>query len=111
VSLLGEAYRRDLSHQAAPAASSTGYVIQAGYFVIPRRLEVAGRLSTWEPRQLDAPADVGQDVETGEHEAGLAIGYFLNNHNLKLQTDVRRLGHPGATREAYEFRVQLQVVF
>jgi phosphate-selective porin OprO/OprP len=111
MSLLGEVYRRDLWHEAAPAASSTGYVIQAGYFVIPRRLEVAGRLSSWEPRQLDAPADVGQDVETGEHEAGLAIGYFLNNHNLKLQSDVRRLGRTGATPEPYEVRVQLQVVF
>jgi phosphate-selective porin OprO/OprP len=111
VSLLGEVYRRDLSREFAPTASSTGYVIQAGYFVIPRRLEVAGRLSTWEPRELDTPADVGQDVEAGEHEAGLAIGYFLNDHNLKLQSDVRRLGRPGGTREAYEVRVQFQVVF
>jgi phosphate-selective porin OprO/OprP len=110
-SLLGEVYRRDLSLEAAPTASSTGYMIQAGYFVIPQRLEVAGRLASWDPREPVASAHVLQDVEAGEHEAGLAVGYFLNNHNLKLQSDVRRLGQPGTPQKTYEVRVQLEVVF
>jgi len=44
-------------------------------------------------------------------ELGLAVGYFLNAHNLKLQTDVRRLSGMHDESAEHEVGVQLQVVF
>jgi hypothetical protein len=111
LSILGEMYLRDLLHGSEPTARSTGYFIQAGYFVIPRRLEFAGRLGTWDPDDLVAPGDAGPDLRVGQREAGLAVGYFLNNHNFKVQSDLRRLDQPGMARPEHEVRVQLQVVF
>jgi phosphate-selective porin OprO and OprP len=110
-SILGEAYLRDVLHVAEPTVRSTGAFIQSGYFLIPRRLEIAGRLARWESEEPPALSDPGSALRAGRREAGLAIGYFLNDHNLKLQSDVRRLDQPGLTHPAFEVRFQLQVVF
>ena len=111
LSILGEVYQRSLSHETEPTARSTGYFIQAGYFVIPRRLEFAGRLSAWESDEPAELADVRPASQAAQREAGFAVGSFLSNHNLKLQSDVRRLEGPGMPGRAYEVRVQFQVVF
>jgi phosphate-selective porin OprO/OprP len=110
-SILGEVYRRDVPPVTEQSARSTGYLIQAGFFVIPQRFELAGRLATWEPDGPTLPSDLSSSFRAGGREAGLAAGLFLNRHNLKLQSDVRRLELPGGTRPASEVRVQLQVVF
>ena len=58
-----------------------GFNLQAGYFVIPQKLEVALRLSELDPNS---------DVDDNEREErGLALGYFFNKHNHKLQADYR----------------------
>jgi phosphate-selective porin OprO and OprP len=56
-----------------------GYYAQAGYFVIPGILEVAARHSYIDPNR---------DV-SGDHwsENTAAVSWFINRHNLKLQTD------------------------
>jgi phosphate-selective porin OprO/OprP len=60
-------------------ASAQGYYVQAGYFIIPTKLEVAARYA-----YLDPDRDVTNDhwVETGG-----AVSYYFNKHNLKLQAD------------------------
>ena len=64
-----------------------GVYIQAGYFLIPSHLELAGRYS-----YLDPNRDVSNDlwVET----TGAASWYF-NGHNLKVQADYSNVHRQG----------------
>jgi phosphate-selective porin OprO/OprP len=86
-----------------------GYV-QAGYFIIPQKLELAARLGgIW---------DFDND-NTWEYAGG--VNYYIRGHNLKLQADVTRIYElpvHSAGREfmnqnddATIFRVQLQAAF
>jgi phosphate-selective porin OprO/OprP len=103
LSLLGEVFFRALRDEA-DAAGSNGFVVQGGYLVVPRMLEIAGRFGTWTPSS--APRS------SSHRELGLAVGYFVNRHNLKVQTDLRRLvGITPDEPASHELRVQLQVVF
>lgn len=103
LSLLGEVFFRALRDEA-DGTGSNGFVVQGGYLVVPRMLEIAGRFGTW--TSADAPRS------SNRRELGLAVGYFVNRHNLKLQTDVRRLvGITPDEAASHELRVQLQVVF
>ncbi|MCM0081229.1 OprO/OprP family phosphate-selective porin [Geomonas sp. Red32] len=56
-----------------------GFYVQAGYFVIPKTLELAGRYSYIDPNQ-----DVAGDRWT---ESTGAVSWYINKHNLKLQAD------------------------
>lgn len=92
-----------------------GFYAQAGYFIIPTKLEVAARYSYVDPNR-----GVSNDhwVET----AG-AVSYYFNKHNLKLQADVtsihkqgRIISIPGAGATArptddLQGRVQAQLLF
>lgn len=103
LSLLGELFFRTLTPEAGAQFRSDGFLVQAGYFVVPRRLEIAGRFATWDPTAL-VPSD-------DRREVGLAVGYFVNRHNLKVQGDVRRLDDRRSNRTDHELRAQLQVTF
>ncbi|MFN2446030.1 MAG: porin [Vicinamibacterales bacterium] len=102
-SLLGELFLRTLSHETEATLRSNGFLVQGGYLVVPRRLEIAGRLAMSDPTALTAT--------DGQREVGLAVGYFVNGHNLKLQSDLRRLDDRRGEHTEHELRVQLQVVF
>jgi hypothetical protein len=103
LSLLGEVFFRALRDRA-DGTGENGVVVQGGYLVMPRVLEIAGRFGTWKP------ADAGPSKN--RRELGLAVGYFVNGHKLKLQTDVRRLvGMTSNEAARHEVRVQLQVAF
>ena len=102
LSLRGEVYLRR-RETGSGSIDSTGFLVQGGYLLVPRRLEIAGRYATWEPGDA-VPVD-------GQREVGLAVGYFVNGHNLKLQTDLRRLRQQPRAAPDHELRVQLQVVF
>ncbi len=91
-----------------------GYYIQTGYFIIPTKLEVAGRYS-----YLDPNRNLSNDhwVET----AG-AVSWYINKHNLKIQADYTnihkqgRIASTGASSTASptddkQIRVQAQVLF
>jgi hypothetical protein len=103
LSLVGELFLRSGSREIGRTPRQVGFLVQGGYFVVPSRLEIAGRLATCDPA---APAPGDQ-----EREVGLAAGYFLNGHNLKVQSDVRRLEDHRQKRADHELRVQLQIVF
>jgi phosphate-selective porin OprO and OprP len=63
----------DSSHQQG------GYV-QAGYFLVPQKLELAARMGgIWD----------FNGNNTWEYEAG--VNYYIRGHNLKLQADVSRI--------------------
>ena len=82
-----------------------GWSVQAGYFVIPQKLEVALRLA-----ELDPNANV---ADNEREESGVAIGYFFNKHNHKLQADYRQIEtqSPGNSVTNDELRVQYQLIF
>lgn len=103
LSLLGELFLRTLTPEAGAAFRSNGVMVQAGYLVVPRRLEIAGRFATWDPTALVLSDD--------RREVGLAVGCFVNRHHLKVQTDVRRLDDRRRNRTDHEIRAQLQIIF
>jgi phosphate-selective porin OprO and OprP len=53
-----------------------GYYVQAGYFIIPKKWEVAARYG-----YLD------QDKSTQNHQSTLGLNYFFSEHNLKMQVN------------------------
>ncbi|HVS00171.1 MAG TPA: porin [Thermoanaerobaculia bacterium] len=85
---------------------SDGYNVQVGYFIIPQKFEVAGRLAVHDPN-----ADRDNDER---EERGVALGYFFNKHPHKLQADYRQLETktgPGTDVTNDEFRLQYQIIF
>lgn len=82
---------------------NSGYNLQAGYFVIPKRLELALRYAV-----LDPNADRDNDERT---ETGLAVGYFFNKHPHKLQADYREIENKASKQKDRELRLQYQIMF
>lgn len=83
-----------------------GYHAQVGYFIVPRKFELAGRLAV-----LDPNADRDDDER---EERGIAANYFFNKHAHKLQADYRQLETrtgPSSDVTNDEFRLQYQIVF
>lgn len=70
---------------------SQGYYAQAGYGIIPKKLEAAFRYS-----YLDPNRDRSNDLQT---EVIGALSYYFNNHNLKLQADIGNIHTQGAKTE------------
>ncbi len=82
-----------------------GFYAQAGYTVIPKKLEVAFRYS-----YLDPDRSVSKNLVT---ETTGAISYYFNKHNLKLQGDVSDIHDQanGAYTDDMQYRVQAQIIF
>lgn len=81
-----------------------GYYVQAGYCIIPTKLEAAVRYS-----YLDPDRDFSNDLQT---EVIGALSYYFNNHNLKLQADVGNIHKQGAPNtDDMQFRMQATVTF
>jgi len=84
-----------------------GYYAQAGYFVIPKHLELAMRYSYVDPNR-----DVSNDRQM---ETQGAISYYFNKHNLKLQGDVSNIHKENGTSKKdtddVQYRVQAQIIF
>ncbi len=82
-------------------------MIQVGVLVIPRRLEIFGRIAEYVP---DQPGS-GDPLR----ETGIAVNWYLHGDDHKLQFDVRRtVGLPADLadgRSKREFRLQYQIVF
>ena len=80
-----------------------GFYAQAGYFIIPKQLEVATRYSYVDPNR-----DSANDLRT---ETSGAISYYFNKNNLKLQADVTNIHKQPAGSDDMQYRVQAQIVF
>lgn len=93
--------------------NAQGYYVQAGYTVIPRRLELAMRYS-----YLDPNWNRTNNLQT---EVIGAVSYYFNNHNLKLQADVGNIHKSGAvagvlpgerkSTDDMQYRMQATVAF
>ncbi|GIW44873.1 MAG: hypothetical protein KatS3mg077_2155 [Candidatus Binatia bacterium] len=81
-----------------------GFNVQAGYFVIPRTVEVAARYARVDP---DGPGNRQEEYRG-------AISWFIWQHALKVQADVGEVVSQvpqGPDRQDLEARTQLQVIF
>jgi phosphate-selective porin OprO/OprP len=85
-------------------AHTHGFLVQAGYFIIPRTLEIAARYATFNPAGTD----------NRQQEVRGAINWFIFAHNLKLQTDfgaVNQQIRAAKDRNDFEARTQVQLIF
>jgi hypothetical protein len=93
------------SDDAGDTVNSDGFYTQAGYFVIPKKLELATRYSLLDPNN-DLPEDF-------QREYALGINYYFRGHRSKIQTDLGHFVTDGEERERNEnrFKIQYQIIF
>jgi len=85
---------------------SRGYYAQAGYFLLPKHLEVAARYSSVDPNR-----DRTQDLQV---EVTGAVSYYFVGHSLKLQGDYTNIHKQVAGKQPTDdrqMRVQAQLAF
>lgn len=79
-----------------------GYNAQVGYFIVPKKFEVAVR----------SAGAIFSNATANQYEHSLALNYFIVGHGIKLQTDYALLmNNRGLNLNDHRFRTQLQVVF
>jgi len=89
--------------------SGTGFMVQAGY-LLPFDVELAARYAMIEPLVVEAV----QRVDTAmprRKEATVAVGYYVIDHNLKVQGEATRLFAEDVRTGTTLGRVQVQVFF
>ncbi|GJQ49786.1 phosphate-selective porin O and P [Candidatus Kuenenia stuttgartiensis] len=88
------------------SVGSDGFFTQAGYFVIPKKLEIAARYS-----MVDPDDDVSNDIQR-EYTAG--INYYFRGHRSKIQADfgtfITEQGDEQDKREN-KYRLQYEIAF
>jgi hypothetical protein len=104
----GELHRRRNRMPApTPDATLTGWFAQAGYMLVPGTLDVALR---W------ARVNYANDPSgrNSMREILGVLGYYFDNHNLKLQTDVGKVETTpvaGTRSSEWRLRIQFQIIF
>lgn len=107
-SFFGEYHDRKREPQLAegPTIKQRGIALQAGYFLLPQKFELALRHANLD---LDRAVDHNDQIEDG-----LAVNWFFNKHALKLQGDIRQLKNQAVASNAdvtREYRLQMQFIF
>lgn len=103
VSLFAEYFGRERSPETGTSFRSDGYHLQAGAFVIRKRLEIVVRYASWDPTDAVSGNDRG--------EIGGGANVYLEGHNVKLQADYRQLEDKADDTKDRELRLQTQFVF
>jgi hypothetical protein len=103
LSVFVEYFDQDRTNPAGVTVPWDGLVGQVGVFVVPQKLEIAGRWA-----QLDPNGDVGNNEQI---ESGVAVNWFWNKHNHKIQLDYRQLENEATDVANDEFRLQYQLIF
>lgn len=80
-----------------------GFVAQAGWFIVRNKLEIAARLA-----EIDPHSDRDDDEQ---EERGIALNWFWNKHNHKIQADYRQIEDLATDVTNDEFRLQYQIIF
>src|SRR5581483_7835255 len=100
--------------------NSKGYYAQIGYFVIPKKLQLAARYSEITPNEkANVKLFNGTTVTQSQDELLGAASWYFAEHNLQLQTDfgpvdsygVRDTAGNISNRHDLRWRIQAQVVF
>jgi phosphate-selective porin len=111
-SLLGEYFWREVSEDSSGVdlddINDTGFYLQGGYFLIPETFEVAGRYG-WFNVEND-----NNDEDDDTTEWGIALSYYFEKHNHKIQFDFTRVDFdPDSGDDTADniFRLQWQLKF
>lgn len=92
LSVVSELYVREIVDAvgaAVPDLRDYGYYVQAGYFVVPGKVELTSRYS-----QIKGDSgSLGGDKASAD-EVGGGFNYYIKKHNLKIQCDI--LSYNGA---------------
>ncbi|MDI1431346.1 porin [Polyangium sorediatum] len=105
---LAEAYARQVQPDEGKRIQGFGGYAQAGYFVVPKRFEIAARAGVMDPDT--SKPDTERSVE------GLLNGYVVGNHlkmglrYMWLRTDAKTAdGYAAGTNHKLTFQVQLWI--
>ncbi len=105
-SLISEYYYRKQSGVANANLIDHGFFVQAGYLLIPKRLELAGRYSLVEyDNELEKDA---------LRNAAVGVNYFFNGHKSKLQFNAVRFLNRNSEEPDnidYKYIFQYQLAF
>lgn len=87
------------------SVDSDGFYTQVGYFVLPKKLELAGRYS-----MIDPDDDISNDIQ---REYTFGVNYYFRGHRSKVQADFSHLVTEGEEEDKDEnkVRVQYQIMF
>ena len=88
-----EYYNLNANPQLGADWNADGYYLQAGYQVIPKKVELAVRYTA--VKSTDANAAVKFD----KSETQFGVNYYIAKHNLKLQSDVTLVADDLATNK------------
>lgn len=106
-SLHGEYYQRAINPENNGISDETGdgYYIQAGYFVVPKIVEIAARYESFDPNK-----DKDND---NRNEYGGGINYFFKGHRNKIQADFFKIKDEAGKNgdDDSRLRVQYQLSF
>ena len=85
--------------------NSDGFYTQLGYFVLPKKLEVATRYS-----QLDPNNDISNDFQ---EEYTIGVNYYFRAHRSKIQSDIGHyVNNDGVDgKDDNRIRLQYQIIF
>lgn len=101
--VFGEYYARNRAPEQGPDFASNGYNVQAGYFIVRDRFEVAARYASYDPTELIDDNDV--------NEKGVALNYYIRGRRFKLQGDWREVEDEGRGTKNGVVRVHVYVQF
>ncbi|MHB8765265.1 MAG: OprO/OprP family phosphate-selective porin, partial [Deferrisomatales bacterium] len=105
-SLGAEYYWMNADPKEGDDFDADGYYVQAGYMVLPKRLEVAARYSAIESEDDNASEKFDRS------ELQLGVNVYLDKHNAKLQADYTRVDDDlNDDRDDSIFRAQAQLIF
>lgn len=105
-SFLNEYYWRKTTGLLKENLLDNGFFTQAGYFLIPKKLEVAGRYSIVD---FDNEYEVNSRTETT-----VGVNYFLSGHRHKIQLNGIRINEEISEERDqtdYELALQYQMTF
>ena len=91
------------AYNSSKSKTDYGLLGQMGYFLFPKRFEVAGRWA-----RISKNGALGMDT-IDPQEAGVSINYYFNGHPVKLQADYSRLWNNETTQDRNDDRVRLQL--
>jgi len=101
-----EYYNLNADPQIGGDWDADGYFVQAGYQVIPSKLELGVRYSAIESTDTNASA------RFDKAETQFGVNYYFANHNLKLQSDVTLVEDQlAANKDDVIFRLQAQFTY
>ncbi|MCF6157855.1 MAG: porin [wastewater metagenome] len=97
--------RSDDPEDGGDSTESDGFFTQIGYFVLPKRLELAARYSYIDPNN-----DVSDDIQKAYR---VGLNYYFRAHRSKIQSDfgIVTTERAGQDQQDNIFRLQYQVIF